>query len=230
MFIPDGQIGILNCLIDPRFIQRERVIEEMTGNMLRLTSFQPKVSENGRVNMPIPLVSFDSKGMSEVENLLDSILEEFHKKKPGYIDAMKSYLNVILIKFLRVLDSNMDNREVLKNIFRITPDIFAYIEENFQRRITLKELAEYSFYNPSYFSTIFKESFGITITDFMQIKRYKASLDYVTGTDLPFDEVATLVGFCDKKQFYKVFKKFSNMLPNRYRTNFRKSNLSRKSS
>lgn len=220
MFIPDGKIGIFNILIDPDYIKNDNVLN---GAVNRIFSHLSSAAY-----CQFPLTSFRIEDISEIEKLLDNMLVEFREKRQEYKETLKDYLHILLVKFLRNMEYNVYTGSNCNASFRIPPDIFNYIECNYHRKITLKELADYTYYNPSYFSTIFKECFGITVTNFMQIKRYKASLDYIINSDMPFDEIAIQVGFCDKKQFYKVFKELSNMSPNRYRYIYRRRILGTK--
>jgi YesN/AraC family two-component response regulator len=100
---------------------------------------------------------------------------------------------------------------------RITPEIISYIEEHCYEKINLADLAQMCFYNPSYFSKIFKETFGKNLTDFIQEKRIEKAIELLKHQEATIDEIVQKVGFCDKKQFYKIFKKITGVTPGEFR-------------
>ncbi|NSW90624.1 MAG: helix-turn-helix transcriptional regulator [Firmicutes bacterium] len=57
-----------------------------------------------------------------------------------------------------------------------------HIEENYNKKLTLNELARSSFYNPSYFSRIFKECYGKILTEYISEKRLEAFLSPIPET------------------------------------------------
>lgn len=92
-----------------------------------------------------------------------------------------------------------------------------YINDNYQRSITLNELAEYTYVSTYYISRIFKKEIGKNFVDYLnEIRINKAKVLLKNNTYKTY-EVAELVGIQDPHYFSKLFKKYTNMTPTDYR-------------
>lgn len=94
-----------------------------------------------------------------------------------------------------------------------------YIDENIDSRLTLAELAQKCFYNPSYFSRIFKEKFGVTFLEYVAKRRLTYAIELLQSTALSLDEIAEQVGFSDTKGLYHAFSRYMDATPSEYRKN-----------
>lgn len=92
-----------------------------------------------------------------------------------------------------------------------------YMTENYNHPLTLKETACYADLNPSYFSTLFKQTCGSTFKEYLNLIRIEESKKLLKNTSFPVIDIAIAVGFEDQSYFTKVFKKFTNMTPKQYR-------------
>ncbi len=118
---------------------------------------------------------------------------------------------------LRKLKGNDVSREAQKYLSRITAECLAYIDAKCFEKITLKEIAEHTFYNPSYFSRIFKEQCGISLSEYIKEKRMAEAVRLLQTSDLSNEEIMEKVGCTDKKQFYKIFREIYSVTPFQYR-------------
>lgn len=92
-----------------------------------------------------------------------------------------------------------------------------YIKRNYMKTITLEDIANYVYLNPSYFSKIFKSEMKCTFVSYVNRIRISASKKLLPDASIPLTEVSTLVGFDDQSYFTKVFKKATGMTPGKYR-------------
>jgi len=92
-----------------------------------------------------------------------------------------------------------------------------FIEENYDRDITLSEIAEQVYLNPFYISKIFKDKTGMTFTDYLTDMRITAAARLLKQPDIYVYEVCTSVGYQNLKHFYKIFKKKTGCTPTEYR-------------
>jgi two-component system response regulator YesN len=82
-----------------------------------------------------------------------------------------------------------------------------FVEDNLHEDLGLEMIAQRFFYNPSYFSILFKNNFGLSFTDFLVKARMQKARSLLLQTDLKVVEIARQVGYKDIKYFNKVFKK-----------------------
>ena len=203
---------ILDILIRPGFIDRELVDSRNAKEMLALSLFE----SFAELESLSPVVSFNGKDMVEVEYIINKICEEWKNHDTNYKTSIKGYVLVLLNKVFREMKKGQ-LIPVVQYVNRITPDIINYIEEHYAEKINLTELAQQCFYNPSYFSKIFRETFGKSLTDFIQEKRVTKAMELLKNSEISINEIVMKTGFCDKKQFYKIFKKVTGITPKEFR-------------
>lgn len=92
-----------------------------------------------------------------------------------------------------------------------------YVEQNYLRKITLDEIAEYLHANRSYLSRLYKSRSGVNLFDDILRRRVEKAKEYMKYTDRKLYEIAVEVGFEDAGYFSKVFQKYTGMSPKEYR-------------
>lgn len=92
-----------------------------------------------------------------------------------------------------------------------------YIKRNFNKRITLEEVAGQVFLNPSYFSKIFKNEMKTTFVSYVNKIRINAAKNLLSDISIPLTDVSCMVGFEDQSYFTKVFKRATGVTPGKYR-------------
>jgi YesN/AraC family two-component response regulator len=106
---------------------------------------------------------------------------------------------------------------------KITPKLLDYIERHCDRRVSLKQLARFCAYQPSYFSHVFKTSMGITLTEYVTKLRIGKAMLLLAETDCSVERICHATGYGEKKLFYKHFKRATGLTPSRYRETIQKS-------
>lgn len=93
-----------------------------------------------------------------------------------------------------------------------------YIENNYQKPITLNEVASLVFLNPEYFSRHFKKETGTNFNNYINTLRLQQALDLVIHTDLKLSDVASSCGFQSFSYFSKRFRETFGCSPNTLRS------------
>lgn len=101
-------------------------------------------------------------------------------------------------------------------------DAMNYIDFNLNEDLSLNVIAEKLSVNASYLSKQFKKENNKNLTDYVNGKRVSVSLKYLATTDLPIQEVAELVGIYDENYFSRLFKKYQQITPSKYRSLMKK--------
>ncbi len=158
-------------------------------------------------------ISFFGKERKEIEELVFAMLREYDNKDTSWDIVLGNYLNTFIIKLLRKMQTGIDPNEI-DGMWR---SLSEYIDLNIDSKLTLPDLAEKCFYNPSYFSRAFKEKFGMTLTEYITRKRLDRAIELLSDTDLTVSEISTKVGFSDRTSFYHAFSRYLNTTPMYYR-------------
>lgn len=128
---------------------------------------------------------------------------------PDY-DAVDCYVEERLLEMADLFYSLQpdDNLTVTK--------IIKYIHENYDRDISLAELADIANMNMTYLSVFFKEKIGISYIKYIRNLRIeKAKLLLNEGYKVV--DVSLMVGYSDQRHFSEVFQKVTGMTPSKYK-------------
>lgn len=93
--------------------------------------------------------------------------------------------------------------------------ILSYIEENYQNKITLNDIAGHIHLCESECTRLFKRHMNTTLFAFLQEYRIERSLEFLQA-DLPVSAVADKAGFSDPNYYSKVFAKIKGCSPREY--------------
>lgn len=92
-----------------------------------------------------------------------------------------------------------------------------YVDEHYERDISLKDVAKQVHLNPSYLSVLFKEETQLTFREYLTRSRLQNAKKMLISTDLPVTEIAEKVGYKTAKYFVKLFRQYEGMTPGSYR-------------
>lgn len=95
--------------------------------------------------------------------------------------------------------------------------IRTYIDENFRNKISLDQLADEFYISKFHLSREYKELYGVTIGNYIQLQRINHAKKLLRFSDKNIDTIAFECGIPDTSYFNKVFKKSENVTAARYR-------------
>lgn len=94
--------------------------------------------------------------------------------------------------------------------------ILSYIEDNYQNKITLNDIAGHIHLCESECTRLFKRHMNTTLFAFLQEYRIERSLEFLQSGE-PVSTVALNTGFSDPNYYSKVFAKIKGCSPREYR-------------
>ena len=144
--------------------------------------------------------------------MLEDIVELCHAQ------ADPELINVIFNGYLRrIMHENKDLLNGQKTM-TIPEKCAEYIDMHYMEPLTLDDVANYVGKSRYYTSTLFNESMGMNMTEYLNSVRMKHACSLMAYSALPMGEIAEKCGFSDVKYFGKVFKNVVGISPARYRT------------
>jgi AraC-like DNA-binding protein/ligand-binding sensor protein len=93
-----------------------------------------------------------------------------------------------------------------------------FMLENYNRKISLQEVAGVSGLSAPYFSTIFKDEMGENFSSYLNRLRVEKARRMLLDTEVSLSEIAGSCGFEDQSWFSKIFKVFTGISPGKYRS------------
>ncbi len=154
----------------------------------------------------------------KLSELILGVEKELCDKVPCYEINSRFFLLHALVYIVREYDYIDKNAELSVETSQISAikKALRYINENLQDKISLKALAELSFLSEPYFSSLFKKYNGITVTEYITIKRVERAISLLKTEALSKLEIAQRCGFSSSSNFYKAFYKVTGKTPHDY--------------
>lgn len=125
-------------------------------------------------------------------------------------------LGIFLERISQVLvsDVSMDNESHTNHVIQ---QILEYVEEHYAEPISSKSVAEHFFFNPSYFSRLFKSEMDIRFTPYLTNFRIEKAEELMRTCNMRTADIAMAVGFTDERYFYKTYKALRGITPRQFR-------------
>jgi len=92
-----------------------------------------------------------------------------------------------------------------------------YIYENYDKEITVKDLADIAYMSESNLHAVFKRQFGLPPLSYINHYRLSLAAERLLLSDAHVCDIANSVGFSDPLYFSKMFKKQYSLSPKEYR-------------
>lgn len=155
----------------------------------------------------------------EVERLYGEIFESAQVSSAAFRMKVKAYFYELLAcLYERGGYTNMESGEDYDSdkIERVKR-VLGYIQANFRRRITNKELAELLLMNEQYFCRYFKKITGKTPTRYMNEVRIEKAAEQLLKTNRKIIDIATECGYENMGYFIRRFKEQKGVSPSEFR-------------
>ena len=145
--------------------------------------------------------------LREYSKLVKKVKENLY-----YDNISKKYFLNQSNKLSEILENNNNNSNI--TVINLAKK---YIINNFNKNITLKDVADEVFLSQNYLSELFKKEIGEGFYDFLSNYRIKKAKEILLTTNLKVYEIAKNVGYNDVITFGRTFKKITGTTPNNFR-------------
>ena len=152
--------------------------------------------------------------------LMNSIIQTVETYKNPDDVCYKAKLKYLILKILiEIRTYHTNSISVSKydiKYFKEVKDTIVYIQNNYNKKITLEELAKETYIDKFSLSKKFKEFTGITVVTYINNYRSKQALLMIQKGE-QIGDAARICGFNNISFFTKTFKKYSGNLPSFYK-------------
>ena len=151
---------------------------------------------------------------------ITSLIGEIHEiaSSDSYLKDMEIHekLSTLLLHIMKESwnDKEIDMTSEKRKDLRL---IREYLEQNYNKKIQLDDLAEKYNISKYYMSHIFNEQYGTSITNYVISLRITKAKHYLRFSDMTTTEIANLIGYEDVNYFIRMFKKVENITPGEYK-------------
>lgn len=162
----------------------------------------------------------------EVNKICYEMIAEYQSGQLGKEFMVKAYMTQLLVHVVRGLTMNIKKTEVEQfetyNRSYAVKRIINYLNENYEQRISLEQIAHNMYLSPVYISKIFKEETGESPINYLiKIRLERAKEILQTRNNRSIKSIAKEVGYDDVYHFSKLFKKYYGISPLYYKKNMR---------
>ena len=144
----------------------------------------------------------------------NTLLNFWNSRKPS--SDLRS-IAVLYELIADVLENNIINN-VGKRAYRTVLPAIHYIDNNFEKKITIDELSRLCVMSNTNFRRIFTAVCGVSPIQYLLNVRLRRAKDYLSHTKFSVDEIAQKCGFNDVEYFCRIFKKRTRISPGKYRS------------
>lgn len=96
-------------------------------------------------------------------------------------------------------------------------NVYAYLSQNYTTHISLESLIKIACMSQNKLSGAFKQTFGTTITERIQVLRIEKAKEILLNSDWDIGRVANAVGYKRHASFSVLFKRTTGLTPNEFR-------------
>ncbi|GKX65026.1 response regulator [Inconstantimicrobium mannanitabidum] len=178
----------------------------------RDNKIKPEMFKNALIKL-IDLAKFKIEDFSNVydDKEAEGISIKEYIRYAKQIECAKAY---ILNYFHDVFDKIKVLRDSRSE--RMIEFVKEYIRENYNKDISLTEVAGKVYLNPNYFSDLFKRKVGKNFLDYLLELRIEISKELLKKPGIKVYEVANEVGYKEHASFNRAFKRIVGISPKEY--------------
>jgi two-component system response regulator YesN len=192
----------------------QKKVQETVSQLFQTYVYPTKSSHDKLVEMLMMLLSVIVHELRQ-EN------EYFNELADGNLlqlnDAhSKQELETLVLRFIdRLVFSQNTGQDDNRNVHIIRA--IEYIKDNYQKNISISDIAHYLQISPSYLSRTFKNECGKSPLEYLTEFRMERGKAYLEDNKLSLQEISSLIGYNDSHSFIRYFKKYAGTTPGEYR-------------
>lgn len=148
---------------------------------------------------------------SPVRGLLETMVMEYAHRREDTQTILKPLVSALLLHVARRYreqfpqDKGKTVAEQIMRYMSAHPD-----------RVTLSELSERFSYHPNYISNLLSKNAGRSFSEILLAIRMERAAMLLKGTELSVEEIASMLGYSDRSNFFKAFRTYYGMTPREY--------------
>lgn len=128
------------------------------------------------------------------------------------VKEMQDYINRILLEVSKYV-----GKQETTGRYDVVGKVKEYIDKNYEKEITLKQLSDLVMLTPSYLSTIFYNKVQYNFVEYVNLVRVNKAKELLMDSKFSIKDVSDKVGFINYNTFSRVFKKYAGVSAKQYR-------------
>lgn len=200
-----------NVLYDsPRMLGPAETVRKLPGYHA-LFCIEPRLRKRFGKRAYLRLHSHD---LDKALSLISDIQAELSRREAGY----ELVATALFMQLVGLLSRRYSRHATAppSGLLRIG-NVIGFIEENYGRPVTLKQLAEIANLSPRQILRTFREATGRSPIEYLLQRRIAKAMDLLRTRDMNITEVSFAVGFTDSNYFSRQFRRITGQSPRQFR-------------
>lgn len=171
------------------------------------------------INHNILLEEYYSSISSDISTVIWQLFEAMKNKTPGYqmvtLGCCYQFIGLVLNE-MKYITASLQTPYAQKRIV-ILKQVLEVIETSFHTPLTLDQLSKTAGMSPKYFCRFFQDMTHKSPFDYLNYYRIERACHQLLHTSETITDIAFNCGFNDLSYFIKIFKKYKEITPAKYR-------------
>ena len=159
-----------------------------------------------------------------LKQIFRTMFDECSRRDAGYDQLCNNLLSSTLIVILRLLSkgsySQADQNAGEAPIDSVALKARAYIDCNYMRKMTVRDIADELHISYYHLSHVFKQEMSLSLQDYLISCRMNEACRLLTDTYMSMGEIASSVGYSNQSHFSVQFKTLKGVSPGQYRRTY----------
>lgn len=206
-WLPKNRMEYENIIFDMNFLGSDNV------DLCSQKYLHPIL--NGKIQLPSRIRKND-KLYSSIAACLDASDQLCALRPNGYELGVKGHLMLLFSLLCQRSENQIEKPMEDRNIDKLKT-ILSRIETDYNKKLTIDDMADECGYSASHFMRWFKENTGSSFTGYLIEYRLSKAALALRSTDDSILEIAEKTGFDNLSNFNRLFKKRFEMKPSQFR-------------
>ena len=166
-------------------------------------------------------MSVDHALHGQAAQAVEAVFSLFGEQGKGYELLVKAQILLLFYFFYLLVDGyegSVGNESYNMRINGKIREIYEFVQENYQEKITVGQMARKVHFSEGYFCRFFKDNFHMSFMEYVNGVRLQRAERLVTETDKTMEEIAGETGFSSSNYFAVAFRRAYGISPLKYRT------------
>lgn len=146
------------------------------------------------------------------EEIFNTLSNGYSRESLRYVSSLLHYYlaSMRYINFYRQTNRNTESDGMIAAAIH-------YMKENIEKPLTLNDLATYTGYSLTHFSSLFKQQTGESPHAYFNRLKIEVSCQMLNDTDMHINQICHKVGIADCYYFSRLFRRITGLSPREYR-------------
>lgn len=198
----------------------ERMVFYISPELFEELTVSPELAEELKepFSWEIPILRLSSPASEGAERMISEMVDEMIHPEVGSSWLLRHRtVELLLFAYRNRHLGTVHSADTEPVLHPKAQAVVRYLNDNYQKAVSLPGVAEAFRISPHYLSRLFKQTTGFTFSDYLNLLRVKEAQRLLRESDDSITDIAWRAGFSNFSHFGKMFKRVVNVSPRQYR-------------